>query len=378
MKILIAPDSFKGSLPAPEVARAIERGIRAALPGAETVCLPLADGGEGTVEALIASTGGRLVPVEATGPLGESVPAFFGILGGQETAVLEMASASGLPLVPPEKRNPCVTTTYGTGQLIRAAIQSGCRRLLIGIGGSATNDGGAGAMAALGARFLDANGSELPPGGAALARLERIDMSGFSFPREIEVVVASDVSNPLCGPTGASVVYGPQKGATPEMIEQLDGALRRYADAVEDQLGQDIAERPGAGAAGGLGAGLMAFLNARLRSGIEIVLDAVQFDRHLQGASLIITGEGRIDAQTAYGKTIAGALKRGQAAHVPVAALAGSIEPGAQSLEAMGLCAMMSIVPGPMPLEEAMQKTASLLETSARRLGYIATLLRGG
>jgi len=342
--------------------------VRSVLPDCEIVCLPLADGGEGTVEALVAATGGRIVPAEVAGPLGEKVSAFFGILGDGETAALEMASASGLPLVPPDRRNPCLTTTFGTGELIRAAIASGCRKLIVGIGGSATNDGGAGAMQALGARFLDSSGNDLPPGGAALIHLARIDLAHFRFPQDVEVVVASDVTNPLCGPQGASAIYGPQKGATPEMVKHLDRALRHYADIIREQLGQDVSNRPGAGAAGGLGAGLMAFLKARLRSGIEIVLDTVGFDRHLEGTALVITGEGKIDAQTAYGKTIAGVLKRARQAGVPVFALTGSIEPGAEALEELGLEGMMCILPGPMSLPEAMQNAGPLLEAAARRL----------
>ncbi|MGB3958921.1 MAG: glycerate kinase, partial [bacterium] len=288
MRIIIAPDSFKGSLTAAEVAASIERGVKRVLPQAETIPVPLADGGEGTVDALVSATGGRLVTKEVTGPLGERVKASYGLLGDGETAVIEMAAASGLPLVPLEKRNPMLTTTYGTGELILAALDEGCRRIIIGIGGSATNDGGAGMAQALGVKLLDEEGLDIPYGAAGLARLDRIDISSLDRRlAQVEVLVACDVDNPLTGPRGAARVYGPQKGADPQMVEELDQILGRFAAIILRDLGKDVKDIPGAGAAGGLGAGLMAFLNGRLAPGVELVLAAVKLEERIQkGADL--------------------------------------------------------------------------------------------
>lgn len=367
MKIIASPDSFKGTLTAVEAADAIARGISAALPEAEIVRLPLADGGEGTVEALVSSTGGRAIDTQVHGPLGEMVDAAYGILGDGETAVIEMSAAAGLTLVPAHLRNPLITTTYGVGELIHAALSQGIRRMIIGVGGSATNDGGAGALSALGARFVDSQGKELEPGGAALARLETIDLAKFTFPTgDVEVIVACDVQNPLIGPNGASHVYGPQKGATPEMVEILDSALLNYAKTIKRDYGRDIAKLPGAGAAGGLAGGLMAYLNAELKPGIEIVLDAIRFDEQARGADLIITGEGRLDVQTSYGKTISGVLKRGLAAGARVIAIAGSVGPGADRLHDLGLQAIFSITGESISQEDAMQNAATLLEKTTR------------
>lgn len=365
MKIVICPDSFKGSLSSVEAADAIARGINlGATARVETVKIPLADGGEGTVEALVRATSGEIRWASVHDPLGRPVRSFFGMLGDGETAAIEMAAASGLTILSEDERNPLITTTYGTGELIRAALDAGARKVVIGIGGSATNDGGAGAMAALGARFLDANGDNLLPGGAALADLTSIDVSGFIFPTgEVRVEVACDVTNPLTGPAGASAVYGPQKGATQEMVAQLDAALANYAQVIAANLNKDIADMPGAGAAGGLGAGLAAFLDAELRSGIDMVLDAARFDEALRGADLVITGEGRIDEQTAYGKTIGGVLKRAVAAGVPVVAVAGSVASDVTALYDAGLTAALSITPGPMTLAEAMSTAGDLLES---------------
>ncbi len=294
MKILVAPQALKGSLDAPAVAAAIAAGLRRALPDVEIVALPIADGGEGTVEALVAATGGSVRHSRVTGPLGEPVQARFGLLGARAdedgpTAIIEMAAASGLPLVPEDRRDPRVTTTYGTGELMLAALEAGARHLLVGIGGSATNDGGAGMAQALGAHLLDAAGHELPRGGAALAHLARIDVAGLD-PRLHggDITVLSDVENPLCGPHGASAVFGPQKGATQAMVSELDTALAHYAAILRHDLGADVADRPGAGAAGGLGAGLMAFLGARLRPGAEAVLEAIGLAGHLAGAALAV------------------------------------------------------------------------------------------
>ena len=352
MRILLAPDSFKGCLSAREVCDALADGIRAACPSAEILAVPMADGGEGTVQSLVDATGGEIVVETVEGPLGEPVQAAFGLLGDGESGVIEMAMASGLPLVPPEKRNPLLTTTFGTGQLISAALNRGRRKLLVGIGGSATNDGGAGMAQALGARFLDPDGRVIERvGGGRLADIDRIDASGLDARlKEVEVRVACDVDNPLCGPTGAAAVYGPQKGATPEMVATLDAGLRHYADRLRADLGMDVADTPGSGAAGGLGAGLMAFCGAQLQRGVEIVIEAVGLRDKMRGADLVITGEGRIDFQTAFGKTPSGVAAVARECGVPVVAVGGSIEIGVPGFDAV-LC----IATGPLTLEEAMQ-----------------------
>ena len=373
MRFLVCPDSFKGSLSSVEAADSIARGLRigAGDEPAEIVEIPLADGGEGTAEALVRATGGEIRRVRAHDPLGHEIEAFFAILGDGETAVVEMAAASGLTLLSDSERNPLVTSTFGTGELLRAAAESGAARIIVGIGGSATNDAGSGAMSALGARFLDASRKELPPGGGALVDLDRIDMSGFRFPDRVRVEVACDVTNPLVGPAGTSAVFGPQKGATPEMVERLDAGLARWAEVVKRDLGKDVAGMPGAGAAGGLGAGLAAFLNASLRSGIDIVLDAVRFDEQLAGADLVITGEGRIDEQTSFGKAVGGVLKRASAAGVPVVAVAGSCSGDITALYDMGLTAAFSIVPGPMSVDYAMKHASELLTSLSVNLTRI-------
>jgi len=369
MRILIAPDKFKGSLTAREVAAHIATGIRRVLPQAHLIEVPMADGGEGTVQSLVDATGGEIVGVTVTGPLGEPVEAFFGILGDGKTAVIEMASASGLVLVPPEKRNPMITTTRGTGELLLAAAARGCSKAIVGIGGSATNDGGAGLAQAVGIRLLDADGQELPPGGAALARLHAVDISGLNPDvANMEIVVASDVTNPLCGPNGASAVYGPQKGATPQMVVELDAALEHYADVIHRQLGKDVRDLPGAGAAGGLGAGLLAFLPARMQRGVDIVLDVVELDKHVRTVDLVITGEGGIDSQTAFGKAPAGVAEVAVKYKKPVIALAGSVADDARQLHDHGFDAIFSLVRRPMTLEEAMDNAAALLETAAEQI----------
>ncbi|NPV58837.1 MAG: glycerate kinase [Actinobacteria bacterium] len=374
MRVLIAPDKFKGSLNASEVSACIARGFSGAWPEAELTLCPLADGGEGTMELLVRATGGRTVDCEVTGPLGEKRRAPLGILGDGTTAVVEMAAASGLALVPRDSRDPLVTTTAGTGELIRCALDAGLRRVIVGIGGSATNDGGAGMAAALGARFLDSSGSDLPPGGGALAGLAALDLSGMD-PRlgEAEIIVASDVANPLLGEEGASRVYGPQKGADAEAVERLERGLSRLAEAVESALGRSFAELPGAGAAGGLGFGLMAFLGAEVRPGIEVVMEAVGFEEKLAGRDLVITGEGRLDAQTAHGKTVTGVARAAARRGIPVLALGGEVAEGAEKLRELGVTALMGIARGPMSLEESMSGAGRLLEACAREL---ASLLR--
>jgi len=327
MKIVIAPDSFKGSLTAIEVSDAIEIGVKKAFPDSLVEKIPMADGGEGTVQCLVNATQGKLYDKEVVGPLGETVVASFGILGDQTTASIEMASASGLPLVPPDRKNPMITTTYGTGQLIKAALDHGCQKMIIGIGGSATNDGGAGMLQALGVQLLDKSGKEIGFGGEQLTKLVQIDISKID-PRikDVKILVASDVQNPLCGNTGASRIYGPQKGATEEMIIALDAALSHYADIIKQDLGKKIKNIPGAGAAGGLGAGLIAFLDAELKPGIDIVINTVQLERIVQDADLVITGEGEINGSTIYGKTPIGVARVAKKFQIPVLSVSALID----------------------------------------------------
>jgi glycerate kinase len=368
MKIVIAPDSFKGSLTALEVADAIKEGIKRVMPEAEIDEVPMADGGEGTVQALVDATSGQMITQEVCDPLGNPIEANFGILGDGKTAVIEMAAASGLPLVPDDKRNPMLTTTYGTGELIRAALDRGCRKLIVGIGGSATVDGGAGMAQALGAKLLDKDGVDVPRGGGGLEHLDRIDVSLLDLRiAEATTVVACDVDNPLVGPRGGPEVYGPQKGATPEMVKKLDKYLDRYADIIKRDLGADVKETPGAGAAGGLGAGLMAFLNAELRLGIDIVIEAASLEQHLEGADLVITGEGKIDRQTIYGKTPIGVAKTAKKFGIPVIGIGGGIGDDASVVYENGIDALMSIVSYPMPLEIAMERAHPLLADAAER-----------
>jgi glycerate kinase len=369
MKIVIAPDSFKGNLTAKQVADAIEIGINRVIPDAEIVKIPMADGGEGTVQALVDATDGEIIIAEVSDPLGNRIKAEFGILGdSQKTAVIEMASASGLPLVPRDKRNPMLTTTYGTGELIRIALDKGCRKLIVGIGGSATVDGGAGMAQALGVRLLDKNGNEIPKGGGGLEHLDHIDTTSLD-PRitETTTIVACDVDNPLVGPRGAPEVFGPQKGATPEMVKILDKFLDRYADIIKSDLGIDIKNIPGAGAAGGLGAGLMAFLGAQLRSGIDIVIDASELEKHIKDTDIVITGEGKIDRQTIYGKTPIGVARTAKKYGIPVIAFAGNIGSDSHVVYDNGIDALMSIISYPMTLDTAMERSKELLADSAER-----------
>jgi glycerate kinase len=380
MKIIIAPQALKGSLDAPQAAQAIKQGLQRIWPSAQHILLPIADGGEGTVRALVEATGGQIIPARVTGPLGVPVEGFFGILGisGEApTAVIEMAAAAGLPLVLPEQRDPRVTTTRGVGELIRHALDRGCQRLIIGIGGSATNDGGAGMAQALGAALLDEDGAELPPGGAALARLSRISIASIDPRlRETEILVACDVTNPLCGPEGASAIYGPQKGATPAMVAELDAALAHYATILHRDLGRDIRDVAGAGAAGGLGAGLLAFLNATLTPGAPLILDTLRLNEHLQGAALLFTAEGRLDEQTAYGKAVAAVAARAQAQHVPVVALAGSLGMGYEALYQLGIDAVVPLSDAPLSLDSAMRRADGLLAAAAERAARLIIIGR--
>ena len=368
MRFIIAPDSFKGSNTSIAVAGAIERGIRKVFPDADVIKIPIADGGEGTVDAVVTGGDGALRRLEVTGPMGDSVTAAYGLLEGNR-AVIEMAAASGLTLVPEDRRDPLRATTYGTGELIEAALDEGCRELLIGIGGSATNDAGIGMAQALGWSFTDSGGREVGCGGGELERIAAIDGSGAD-PRlsECRIAVACDVTNPLFGETGAAYVYGPQKGATPEMVKRLDGGLESFARVISRVLGRDVHAIPGAGAAGGLGAGLIAFCGAELKSGIEAVLDIVGFDGFLESTDLVITGEGAIDGQSKYGKVPVGVAKRAKVRGIPVLALVGDIKDGAEAVYALGIDGIMSTVNRAMPLEEAMRLSRPLLEDAAERV----------
>jgi glycerate kinase len=367
MRVVVAPDKFEGSLSAGQAAAAIEAGLRRARRDAELVLLPLGDGGAGTLDALLAA-GFRRVPVRAGGPTGEPVDAAIAVDG--ERAFVEMAEASGLKRLPGGRRAPLEAGTYGTGELLAAALDRGARQIVLGIGGSATTDGGAGMATALGARLLDRAGAQLPPGGAALLRLARIDTSGLDPRlRQAQVTVACDVDNPLVGPDGAAHVYGPQKGAGPDEVLLLDSALRRYARVLADDLGLDLADTPGAGAAGGLGAGAIAFLGATLRPGIELVLELVGFDRAVAGADLVVTGEGKLDAQSLRGKAPVGVARAAAAHGVPVVALAGVVEVADRELRAAGFeeaHALVELEPDP---RNSIARAAPLLEHLAERVG---------
>lgn len=368
LTIVVAPQAFKGSLDAPEVAQAIARGVRQVLRDARLIILPVADGGEGTVRALVEASGGRTVTTRVVGPLEKPVNAEWGILGDGVTAVIEMAAASGLPLIPRSERNPMRTTTFGTGELIRSALDHGVRKLIVGIGGSATNDGGAGMAQALGARLLDSAGNELPRGGGQLGKLERIDTSGLDPRlRDLDVEVACDVANPLCGPEGASAVYGPQKGADATMVRTLDAALQHYADVIERDVGKSVCDNPGAGAAGGLGAGLLAFADATLSPGVKIVFEAIDLDGKLRGADLVITGEGRMDSQDIYGKAPMEVAKRAKAVGIPSIAIVGSTGRDYRIVFDHGLDAVIGTVNRPMSLDRAVGESAKLITEAAMR-----------
>jgi glycerate 2-kinase len=366
MKIIVAPNSFKGSLSATQAAKAIARGVREAFPDADIVEIPVADGGDGTVEALVSAHHGRYERVNVEGPLGDPVLASFGLIDGGRTAVVELASASGYVLVSPAARDPRKTSTYGFGQLLEASRKSGAKSVIAGIGSSATNDGGVGMAQALGYRFFDAAGRDLPRGGAALMRLERIDATGLDPGwRSVQVKVACDVTNPLTGPEGASAVYGPQKGADAQTVRILDRALARLAAVIESQYGKRVADIPGAGAAGGTGAGLMAFLDAKLVSGAGLVVDASGFNEALTGAQLVITGEGRADGQTAYGKAPGEVARRAQAAGVPVVLLAGSKGAGWETLLQKGISSVVGLAQEGDNLTELMQDARPALTRAA-------------
>ena len=363
-KIVVASDSFKGSLSSLEVADAAAKAIKECIPGCCVEKVEVADGGEGTMEALHRTLGGVKVAVEVCDPLGRAITASYVILADGVTAVLEMAAASGLPLLAPQERNPMKTSTYGTGQLIADALRKGCRKFLIGIGGSATNDAGMGMLEALGVRFLDVEGNLLHGSGESLEKVEDIDLSGVCAGlAESEFIIACDVDAPLYGPKGAACVFAPQKGADAEMVAMLNDGLEHFSSVVKRVTGKDVSDIPGAGAAGGLGGGFVAFLPARLERGIDMVLDAISFDERIRGASLIITGEGRVDYQTLTGKTPYGILKRARRQGIPVVAIGGSVALGEiEALEA-GFAGVYAVTPSDMPLEEAMKP-----ETAVRNI----------
>lgn len=378
MKIVIAPDSYKESLSALGVAHAIERGFRAIFPLATYVSIPLADGGEGTVEAMIGATGGTKVNENVTGPLGTDVAAFWGLSGDGKTAFIEMAAASGLELVPPALRDPLRTTSFGTGQLIRAALASGVSHIIIGIGGSATNDGGAGMVQALGARLLDRAGNDIGRGGGSLSEIAAIDMRRFE-PRvkQCRIDVACDVTNPLTGPNGASWVFGPQKGATPAVVELLDNNLRQYARVIKHQLNIEVDSIVGAGAAGGMGAALLAFCGARLRKGIEIVTEALELERHIKDCDLVVTGEGRIDGQSINGKVPIGVAAIAKKHRKPVIGIAGSLSCDVDVVYQQGIDAVFSVIYEICSLEQAMLNASDNVTKTARNVAAALQCMKG-
>lgn len=384
MKIVIAPDSFKESLSALDVANAIEQGLTQVIPECEIVKVPVADGGEGTVQSMVDATGGSIISLDVVGPLGHKVKAHYGILGQQATqnglhqgaiAVIEMASASGLHHVPRELRNPLLTTSYGTGELICDALNRGIKHIILGLGGSATNDGGAGMAQALDILLLDSQGKTLSCGGAALANLAKIDVSNaHPLLRECTFEVACDVDNPLCGERGASAIFGPQKGATPEMVKQLDAALAHYANIISDNGITDHREQAGAGAAGGMGLGVMAFLHAELKPGIEIVMRTVGLADKIRGADLVITGEGRIDGQTVFGKTPMGVLKQAKLQGIPTIGIAGCLGENANAILDHGMSAIFPIIPSLSPLDDVLANAKINLTNTARNIGSVLML----
>ncbi len=378
MKIVIAPDSYKESLSALEVATQIELGLLEIFPEAQCIKIPMADGGEGTVQAMVEATQGHRVDVIVTSPLGEPVTGFYGLSGDGHTAVIEMAAASGLALVPHAQRNPLWTTSYGTGELIAAALDAGARHLILGIGGSATNDGGAGAMQALGVQMFDADDQPLPPGGLALAQLARISLDSLA-PRvgEVRFEIAADVNNPLCGPHGASAIFGPQKGASPQQVQQLDAALGHFADHCARVLPTDVRDEPGSGAAGGLGFAAKAFLGAQFRAGVEVVADLVGLDAAVRGADLVITGEGRFDAQTLRGKTPFGVARIARQHGVPVIVIAGTLGEGYEQMYSHGVDAAFALPSGPISLEQACSEAPRLLRERAADIARVWRVAAG-
>ena len=359
-KYVVAPDSFKESMTAKEVCDAMEKGIKKADSAAEVIKVPMADGGEGTVDSLVDATNGQRVIVEVTGPLGNKISAYYGILGNGTTAVIEMAKASGLEIVEKKKRNPMITTTFGTGELIRDALDHNVKEIIIGLGGSSTNDGGSGMAQALGAKLLDQNNHQISFGGGNLDKLDKIDISNLdSRLQDVKIILASDVTNPLIGKDGASRVFGPQKGATPEMVEKLENNLQHYAKIIKRDLNKDVASVSGAGAAGGLGAGLMAFTTYKMRQGVDIAIEVTKLEEKVKSADYIFTGEGGTDFQTKFGKTPYGVAKLGKKYHKPVISLAGYLGEGIDSLYSEGFTAIFGIIPGACDLSTALKNGPS-------------------
>ena len=369
MRIVIAPDSFKECLSATKVAASISEGITRIIPEAEIICIPMADGGEGTVEALISATSGKIVLVPSVDALNRPIQSFYGILGDGKTAVIEIAAASGIELLAPEERNPTIASTYGTGLLLKSAMEAGFTEIVLGIGGSATNDGGAGMAQSLGFKLLDKNNNPIGWGGGSLGELHKIDSSNIHpLLRKVKITIASDVQNPLLGSTGATRIYGPQKGATPEMMEILEKNMAHFARILFQEFGSDYSNLPGAGAAGGLGAGLMAFCHAEIIRGFTLISSLTHLEKHIQNASLIFTAEGKIDSQTAFGKTISGVAQLGQKYQVPVIALAGIIEGGIEDLCKQGLTSAFAIANRPMSLDESKANAARLIASTSEQV----------
>ena len=369
MKILIAPQSYKGSISAIKVAEAIKQGALNIFPDIKSLIIPVADGGDGTLETLVESTNGTIHNSNATGPLGNSIPVIWGTLGDSKTAIIEMARIAGLALVPQNKRNPYYTTSYGLGEIIKEALDLGYRKFIIGIGGSATNDGGAGMAQALGAKLTDENKKPIDLGGLALNEITKIDISGID-PRinESEILVACDVNNPLCGPNGASFIYGPQKGASPEMVKTLDDALYHFGSQLIRDTGINIMEIEGSGAAGGIGGGMVGFLDAKLKPGIEIVLDSLDFDKSLKNVDLVITGEGQIDFQTVFSKAPIGVAKHAKKYNIPVIAICGSLGENYQDVHSHGIDAVIPIIPKPMDLKNASDNAYELIKNTSEQI----------
>lgn len=374
MRIVIAPDSFKECLSATKVAAAISEGIKKVVPEAEIICIPIADGGEGTVEALVKATSGRIVPTPSFDALNRPIQSFYGILGGGKTAVIEMAAASGIELLSQEERNPMISSTYGTGLLLKAAMEAGFNEIILGIGGSATNDGGAGMAQALGFGLLDKTNNPIGWGGGSLGELHRIDCSNVHpLLRKVKITVACDVQNLLLGPSGATRFYGPQKGATPEMVEALEKNMTHFAEILHQEFGIDYSNIQGAGAAGGLGVGLIAFCNAEMGPGFELISKLTQLENHVQKASLVFTAEGKIDSQSTFGKTISGVAQMGKKHHVPVIALAGTVSDDLTELYKQGLTSAFAIANRPMSLEESKTNATELLAATSEQVLRLVT-----
>ena len=368
MKLLFASDSFKGSLTSGETAALLDRAAHTVFKNVETANVPVADGGEGTVDAVVEAMNGERITTQVSGPLGQLVPAVYGVIGGKK-AVIEMAAASGLPLVPEELRNPLYTTSYGTGELIRDALDKGFRDISIAIGGSATNDGGIGCMQALGVKFLDENGNELTGKGSDLIHIRNVDASGLDArARKTPFTVMCDVTNPLCGAEGATYTFGPQKGGTKEILDALEAGMKNYRDVIVDTFSVNPDEIQGSGAAGGLGTALLVFLHAELKSGVDTVLDLIDFDNRLRGVNLVVTGEGRSDWQSCYGKVMQGVGNRCRRAGIPAVGLSGSLGRGAEMLYNEGILSLMTTVDAPMELSEAMERANDLYYSAAVRM----------